>query len=643
MTQFPFWVVSTNMPLSDHGNDTGATTSRSSTTPTASLPRSKGGCTTCRRRKVKCDEVRPQCGHCSRLEKQCDWSRRYRFEEMNHHVHEKYSKAGLSSPDAREKSSKKWQEMIATRQLPNDRDYTLPEFSELSDQDTRERKALTREPGAYNLVVRPESFAELSDYEDSNQSMVVAHRLRRQDSAFATDPDVAELPVGELASMMDRRPKAAKRYTLAMLPSPQLMTISIDDGFREDDVAKHVHLFETEICNRILPFAVKYGLTQDSNNRNTIVAMSSTFRPLQHAICAVTLLSFALRGRPHLLTGAFSHYQRAISACAALGPAELYTSRFFYLHYLLLLHDATCTAQGWPHEAGVASQHLTRLFDIARNQPRTTWNPLQMSISWRLLLSDSLSCICGSEEAGAYVQAFQANRCPLPDFWKTPVMAPGCDDDTPQLCTLMYRVYEFIADFSQWRRAGTSASSSEMQFASARLLADLTRVWDENCPSRLRLCDDENSHALQPFSRTFFNIVRLEYAAVRLVLLTSMYTGQRVRPGYNREEVANLCSIILSISTEAVANGEVEAYRAHALFMVGYSSRIVEEQAQVMALFRVMEDSPVAFTARKGRQILERVHWEQTRRRMIGGVAEEVDWKDFAPRDGEGAFALFSI
>ncbi|KAJ5408912.1 hypothetical protein N7509_002795 [Penicillium cosmopolitanum] len=36
-------------------------------------PRTRNGCLTCRRRKVRCDEKRPECGHCSRLQLDCSW------------------------------------------------------------------------------------------------------------------------------------------------------------------------------------------------------------------------------------------------------------------------------------------------------------------------------------------------------------------------------------------------------------------------------------------------------------------------------------------------------------------------------------------------------------------------------------------
>lgn len=36
-------------------------------------PRSKNGCLTCKRRKVRCNELRPRCFHCTRLNLQCVW------------------------------------------------------------------------------------------------------------------------------------------------------------------------------------------------------------------------------------------------------------------------------------------------------------------------------------------------------------------------------------------------------------------------------------------------------------------------------------------------------------------------------------------------------------------------------------------
>jgi hypothetical protein len=52
-------------------------------------PRSRTGCWTCRTRKVKCDEGRPQCGQCSRLGHTCDYSPRLSFRDDTPRVRER--------------------------------------------------------------------------------------------------------------------------------------------------------------------------------------------------------------------------------------------------------------------------------------------------------------------------------------------------------------------------------------------------------------------------------------------------------------------------------------------------------------------------------------------------------------------------
>src|SRR4051812_25231946 len=57
------------------------TTENQPSTPNNDLPpaprpaRSKNGCNACRRRKVRCNEKRPRCAHCERLNLDCTWNR----------------------------------------------------------------------------------------------------------------------------------------------------------------------------------------------------------------------------------------------------------------------------------------------------------------------------------------------------------------------------------------------------------------------------------------------------------------------------------------------------------------------------------------------------------------------------------------
>ncbi|KAE8553092.1 hypothetical protein EYB25_004471 [Talaromyces marneffei] len=64
------------------------------------VARTRTGCLTCRRRKVRCNEVRPKCGHCSRLRLSCTWPPDSAFDVPGT---TKVSKAKKSKQDSRDK------------------------------------------------------------------------------------------------------------------------------------------------------------------------------------------------------------------------------------------------------------------------------------------------------------------------------------------------------------------------------------------------------------------------------------------------------------------------------------------------------------------------------------------------------------
>ena len=60
-------------------------------------PRSRFGCWTCRTRKVKCDEARPECTPCARLGHTCDYNPRVTFKDDTPRVVRKVSGRGMSA------------------------------------------------------------------------------------------------------------------------------------------------------------------------------------------------------------------------------------------------------------------------------------------------------------------------------------------------------------------------------------------------------------------------------------------------------------------------------------------------------------------------------------------------------------------
>ena len=60
----------------------------------------------------------------------------------------------------------------------------LPPFSELTNDEDREKKAEYRRPGSYNLVVNPSSFAELDEYKDSRHEKKSPKSMISRESAI---------------------------------------------------------------------------------------------------------------------------------------------------------------------------------------------------------------------------------------------------------------------------------------------------------------------------------------------------------------------------------------------------------------------------------------------------------------------------
>lgn len=65
------------------GLPTASNSGQSTPVPLRRPARSKNGCLTCRRRKVRCDEQRPRCSHCERLNLQCKWRPAYTATDSN--------------------------------------------------------------------------------------------------------------------------------------------------------------------------------------------------------------------------------------------------------------------------------------------------------------------------------------------------------------------------------------------------------------------------------------------------------------------------------------------------------------------------------------------------------------------------------
>lgn len=603
----------------------------------AKTGRSKAGCISCRQRRVKCDEVKPSCAACVRLQKECIWTREWKFRGLNDWVNEEYNKAGLTTSDALEVSSKQWEGIVEKRHTtpPADPNHAGLHFGRPPDPNRRENMVTKFPLGTFSFNLTPASFAQLPEYGGTGES---AHEstndnvLRWKNICLAGRSGVIELSVNDPSSLSPSSPGSSSSES-DNSPDPWLLTpsalkISFDRGTRHGDGIRHLKFYEKVIAARIMPFVTKYGFNLDSSGRDVVVSTANEFPPLRHAVCAITLLSAALRGGPYLLDGAFYHYDQAISAC--LDYTDIHSSRFFYVHYLLLKFDVSCPTQGYPRDPRLAARHLQQLFKITSNQSHDTFSPLQAYLYWTLLFLDAQFGLAGNEEAGSFIRAIQENGNSLPDTVYAMPSNFGCSL-LPKIQHFHLRLFLLIGEMSQEvvcmrkARRATLATPDELQARVDQMLMKAKNLWISACPKELQTTDLENVQ-MSAVARSTFKAIQIQTAVVNLYLHTSMYPGQRLHASQHEQEVAGLCTLVLSAIASAVANNEPELYNICSLFLAGVTSKIEAERQLAIELFRAMESSPLGPSARCTRDLVHMVHKAQERKVREGGRMEEVDW-----------------
>ena len=613
----------------------------------SSRPRSNDGCRTCRQRKVKCDENHPRCGPCSRLSKECLWGRQWRFQDDSPRVHRKYNviKAGLRTQAS---DLARYQAQSLSAQDAN----SLPIFTSLVEESDREQKALTRVPGTYNVILTPDSFARLPEYGGTGRKLLDQTGDQYDDD---DDPDVIVLSEFENTPYVRLTPTTSDSAIYRDTRSanvifqvhhvPEIRRDFADYGIRDADNANHLQLYRTTILKKIMPLGTRFNLHIGAANEDVVTSLAETFPPLYHAICSITMLTLALRGQPNLLTGAFRHYNRALSAC--LSYTDIDSDHFFYLHFLLLLYDISCATQNWPQDNQMWAQHLKHLSRIIHKQnPRPHVSRLKAYVSWYILFLDAQSCLAGNEEAGTYVRAYLVNGCSLPQWPLSPTSPakapprgePGAFMSIHHLTLHLFTTSAKLSQLALGMRQNPrqdQATIDEREESIAQFNSTLRADWLERCPPSLRPGNNTSIQNIPQIARSTFEFAQLQFSIISLYLHTSMYPGQRLHATRYREEDACHCSFILSTAAKAVASRDIHNHHmVTAIFLAGYVTMIPQEKALAIKLLRAMESAGISRSVSRSMELLQFVQKEQLARQLSGRCPEEVDWLQVAQEKG---------
>jgi len=239
-----------------------------------------------------------------------------------------------------------------------------------------------------------------------------------------------------------------------------------------------------------------------------------TYTQLYHAICAITLLSLALKGQRHLLAGAFQHYQQAISAC--ISSADMSQGSFIYLHFILLLYDICCATQNCSPDGIMWSQHFQQLARLAYSRDNSEVTELQAYILWYTLFLDAQSCLAGNAESGSFVRAYLMHGSNLPT-WRKPehsTQQPNLEiagltavsDLSKHMCTRFAELSQLALQMREDVEMGRG-SLAEHQDAITTFRNELYSSWNIKYPSFLPRDSPEAGTRLPALARTVFDFV----------------------------------------------------------------------------------------------------------------------------------------
>ncbi|KIW17714.1 hypothetical protein PV08_04909 [Exophiala spinifera] len=639
--------------------------------PRARLPpRSRTGCWTCRTRKVKCDERRPECGQCSRLGHTCDYSPRLSFRDDTPRVRERMQDITVVTNTIWDSNSPARTDTSAGSVPVDD----LPPFAALMTDEEREKKAEHSSPGTYNVVVNQDSFQHLPEYNDESAikrepavplrraSIAATHvSLSGRDIAvegvpLAGDPNVVVLPRFEdiarrntFSSSKDLHsqlsPLAKQRFIkeeesdeIAIVDEP--MSI-MEDGF-DSEGQRYSRQFRYVVWKQLVPAELDQMDGMERSSVELLETAARVFPPLRHAMMALAALSLASTESNSRLD-ALQHYQQALPALQSVlrGPDDLSSDGAFLTHFLLLVYEI---AAAEADSSRLWSQHLSTLLRIALLRRDVFGGERYPFVIWWICNID-LDALFSGAGGGEFVgYMLQHDSIPGPSFHLHPLGMDGSSivysgelESLPTILQLDYEVTILAVRLAmlahEFRHDTTFASADYLHRVQAvqirqsriyELQESLRQLWLNPAVAMI----GQIGNGLPERSIRLYEHAAALYRACILFSHTSMWPGQRLdtSPDYDTE-IAVASNQILQMTMKAHAEDRYHCrYLVFPVFMAGYCSTDGGQRMQALDLIRAMEKNSIGRNTSVTRRALATVYEKQNERFMNTGQSLDVDW-----------------
>ncbi|KAJ5477234.1 hypothetical protein N7539_007378 [Penicillium diatomitis] len=573
----------------------------------------------------------------------------------------------------------------------------LPDFSLLTSDEDREKKAESSTPGTYHVVMVPESFSSLPEYaeetDDSRFTGDFSHsataspvRTTRSESDATEDPNVVILrtfedttrrsvstgrisrisPTSEISD-----PFCSLSLSPAMdaFPSPVPGEAQGSSSFRLEPQMTHQDLqkqqeltlfahFRHVVWKQLFPhdrdMDDTYGFDRNGMTLSVdfLEREAARFPPmltsekLSHAIMTVSALSLSHSGTGQKVD-ALQYYQQAFPSLqiSLRNNDDLVSDGLFLTHFLLLIYEV---AAAEPHGSNLWSHHISRLLHIALLRHAKFGREPHPFILWWICHIDLYALLSGAGQ-GEFVRTLMDHRM-LPD-WQSLLYPSGTEgysviysdehDSLPALMRLYANSFAVTAQIgflgARLRREKHSPARSEFHPHTeeiAELRRTLARLWEASDVAYW----SQHRESLPQRSQEILQQSATLYHLSHLFSYSSMFPHQRLKADFDSaSEIDHHASEILRIVEETTHNRRADRhFLVFPLFLAGATASDSGLKMMAMELMTGMEDDEdgMGRNTATTRAILQTIYERQMDSLMRMGHTLDVDWSEFMTQQG---------
>ncbi|KAL2808675.1 hypothetical protein BJX63DRAFT_408488 [Aspergillus granulosus] len=623
-------------------------------------PRSRTGCWTCRSRKIKCDEVHPQCNQCARLGHVCDYQPRLCFRDDTRRVMERM-------PDVKTKGNAVWdptkiahpgEHLSASDGIPCD---LLPAFSTLTSDEDREKKAQGSVPGTYHVIVVPESFARLPEYTEETLEDVHSNPFASPVSDYSNYDPMDEVVSSEDPNVVilnrfrdSRKQVYPSRRSYTQSPesdlgpnnvSAPLMYTPLQD-ISEGQVSEHVDLetydmalfdhFQNVVWTQLIPGGHCYV------EANVFEQEASNFPPLLHVMMTLSALSLVRQGNSHYLD-ALQYYDQALPALQSSlqNYDDVLSDGLFLTHFLLLIYQITFAKPS--NGSNLWSHHMSRLLQLTLLRQSVAERERYPLLLWLICQVDLYALLSGAG-TGEYVKAAtESHFLPEAEALLQQLGSEGSGEmyaEEYNVLLLIMRLHResfqiavrlglFAAEVRRAKNLHMEPVCRELE----SLRAAFRRQWTS---PEIRFLVE--SHGTLPKrSLQCFQQLSVLFHTSLLFSYTSVWQGQSLQGGIEHaKEIQHHAEATLQLAERMINHGRNSGplFLVFPLFLSGAIASSSGLQMMALELLSHVAEAELGYDAATTSSMLQVVCETQAQHSRGGGYLQHLDWREVITNHG---------